>query len=373
MNETIKWFFEKLMNDKQCFLYHGQFNNSLTAKIIKINEAGYTSQDESVKIKRRAVYLIGESFQNIIKHGDKEDSASKLNKKSEFFMTRSTDARHYITTGNLVKNSDAVKLRDQIDFVNTLNDDELNELYKQVIKNKTYSEKSGAGLGIIDMARKTDQKIKYLFNTYNQDTSLFYNQIEIRSESNQTMAGSAESIAIEQAVAFHSKMVDEQLIVLQKGDFSEESLIPLLKIFETNLTAIKLKSKILKRLYLVLIELLQNISKHGYGEEDSKQGIFSIAETKNGFIISAGNYIENKHIAPLVSHLAFINHKNNEELHLEYLERLCAENASGNKSSGMGLIKIARMLNHKIAFDFNQISDEISFFSISITLDSKSV
>lgn len=303
------------MDDNQCFLYNGNFSNSITAKIIKINESGFNIQDESIKIKKRAIYLIGESFQNIIKHGDINADAQDESNKPEFFMTRSSNARHYITTGNLVKNNAVDNLREQIDYVNNLNKEELNALYKHQIKTGSFSEKGGAGLGIIDMARKTDQKIKYIFLDYNKESSIFYNQIEINSESSQNMANPRETYEIEHAINFHNKMLDEYISILYKGNFSEESIEPVLKIFENNLAAENLKSKILKRLYVVLIELLQNISCHGFGKNDLKQGIFSVSEIDHMYIISTGNYIQNKSVAGFSKQLESLNLKNKEELH----------------------------------------------------------
>lgn len=358
------------MDDNQCFLYNGDFSNSVTAKIIKLNEFGFISQDESVKIKKRAIYLIGECFQNIIKHGDKSSEAISETGKSEFFMTRSSNAQHYITTGNLVRKEDINKLKEQIDYVNAKDADELKTLYKHVIKTGSISDRGGAGLGIIDMARKSDQKIKYIFKDYNKGTSVFYNQVEINSEADQSIAKSNVHIEIEQAIDFHQKMIDDNILILHKGDFSEDSLTPVLKIFETNLLAGNHKSKVLKRLYLVLTELLQNINLHGYGIMESKQGIFSVTESNNTYVISTGNYIETSKIALIENHLTFLNSKNKDELHQEYLNRLQSDNKCTDKVAGMGLIKLARMLDHKIEFDFSKMTDVLSFFTISIKLSS---
>jgi len=367
---TIKWFFDELMDDNQCFLYNGNFSNSVTAKVLKINEFGFINQDESLKIQKRAIYLIGECFQNIIKHGDKSSVVDSETGKSEFFMTRSSNGRHYITTGNLIKNNEIDKLIEQIDYVNKLDADELKSLYKQVIKTGSISDRGGAGLGIIDMARKSDQKIKYIFKEYNKESSVFYNQVVINSEANQNSINSNIHIEIDQAINFHYKMFDENILILHKGNFSEDSLIPVLKIFENNLIAGNHKSKVFKRLYLVLVELLQNISLHAYGKPESKQGIFSVSENNNTYIISTGNYIENVKIGSLEEHLEFLNKQSKDELHKEYLKRLQYENEKTDKATGMGLIKLARMLNHKIDFDFKKKTDELSFFSISIKFSS---
>ena len=219
------------------------------------------------------------------------------------------------------------------------------------------------------MARKSDQKIKYLFKDFNQESSIFYNQIAVNSESDQSLAKSIDPIEIEQAIDFHNKMIGENILILHKGDFSEDSLQPVLKIFEDNLMAGNHKSKILKRLYLVLVELLQNISLHGYGITESKPGIFSVSEYNNINIISTGNYIKNSDIESLEAHLNVLNTKNKDELHQEYMNRMQTENKNSRKTPGMGLIKVARMMDYKMEFDFSQKTDGLSFFSISIKLN----
>ncbi len=45
--------------------------------------------------------------------------------------------------------------------INNLDKDGLKDLYKEIIKNTTISEKGGAGLGFVDMARKSGQPLEY--------------------------------------------------------------------------------------------------------------------------------------------------------------------------------------------------------------------
>jgi len=371
-NPIIKWFFNKLMDDNQCLLYNGNFSNAVTAKVIKINESGFINQDESIKIQKRAMYLIGECFQNIIKHGDKTTQTPNDVGNSEFFMTRSSNTKHYITTGNPVRHEELDKLKEQIDYVNKLDAEELKILYKHVIKTGSISDRGGAGLGIIDMARKTDEKIKYVFKDHKEGSSIFYNQVEINSEADQSLAKSNDNIEIEQAIDFHDIMIKENILILHKGDFSEDSLIPILKIFETNLMTGKHKSKVLKRLYLVLVELLQNISLHAYGMLETKQGIFSVSASNDNYTISTGNFIEDRKIPLLEEHIELLNTYNKDELHKEYLKRLQSEYKNKDRTTGMGLIKLARMLDldHKITFEFSKMTDVLSFFTISIKLSS---
>jgi predicted O-methyltransferase YrrM len=54
-------------------------------------------------------------------------------------------------------------VKDRIDQVNSLNAEELKALYKQARLNSRISEVGGAGLGFIDVARKTENKLEFAF------------------------------------------------------------------------------------------------------------------------------------------------------------------------------------------------------------------
>jgi len=60
-----------------------------------------------------------------------------------------------------------------LERVNNLSKEELNQLYKQKIKEGRLSEKGGAGLGFIDIARKTGQKLVYSFLKIDEEKSFF--------------------------------------------------------------------------------------------------------------------------------------------------------------------------------------------------------
>ena len=57
----------------------------------------------------------------------------------------------------------------QLNKVNSLNRDELKELYRQVMDTEQFSSKGGAGFGLIDIARKSGEKIDFSFNDLNDD------------------------------------------------------------------------------------------------------------------------------------------------------------------------------------------------------------
>ena len=72
-----------------------------------------------------------------------------------------------------MKNEKIEELREMLEHINRLNREELNKLYKQKIREGRLSEKGGAGLGFIDIARKTGQKLIYSFIKIDDEKSFF--------------------------------------------------------------------------------------------------------------------------------------------------------------------------------------------------------
>jgi hypothetical protein len=81
-----------------------------------------------------------------------------------------------------VRNESIEYISAKIDQVNALDKEGLKELYKEVIKKGEISEKGGAGLGFIDMARKSGQKLEYSFEPINDEFSFFSLQITVPRE-----------------------------------------------------------------------------------------------------------------------------------------------------------------------------------------------
>lgn len=68
-----------------------------------------------------------------------------------------------ISTGNFVSLDKAAQLQQQIDRINSLDEAQLKAYYRDAICTNSYSAAGGAGLGMIDMARKSGNKLTFQF------------------------------------------------------------------------------------------------------------------------------------------------------------------------------------------------------------------
>ena len=87
---------------------------------------------------------------------------------------------HYlITTGNFILSENVNKLKTKLDYINGLEKDELKAYYKEVLNNGQMSNKGGGGLGMIDIARKSGQKLDYSFSHINDKNSFFSLNVKV--------------------------------------------------------------------------------------------------------------------------------------------------------------------------------------------------
>lgn len=76
-------------------------------------------------------------------------------------MLNEEPTKFSLNSGNLIKNSKVEKIKSNIEKINSLNKEELKKLYKERIKEDRPEDSRGAGLGFIDIARKSDGPITF--------------------------------------------------------------------------------------------------------------------------------------------------------------------------------------------------------------------
>jgi len=87
-----------------------------------------------------------------------------------------------IFSGNIVDNKSIENLTDEIDNLNQLDKEELNTLYNEKIRQPRPEDSKGAGLGLIEIARKASGKITYNKHRADNETTFVTIQVQIDKE-----------------------------------------------------------------------------------------------------------------------------------------------------------------------------------------------
>jgi hypothetical protein len=211
--------YKMLAKDSFVLLYMGVFDDQLTSILMDINDA---SKFEIKSSRKKISFLIAECFQNIVRHSDEEDKAAIGFKLPEMFLLRNRRSMHHLVTTNIVKNQDKEKLTKSIDHLKTLTKAELKALYLEVFTNESHSEKGGAGLGLIEMARKSGTAPTYKFEALGNNFSNFFFQVNVLPQDAPEVVSEKET-SLDPAVAIYDRMTEQKIVLLQKGDFFERS------------------------------------------------------------------------------------------------------------------------------------------------------
>ena len=169
----FKWN-NKLEGDNIILSYKGEFNSELVNSILSL-----TYRDNNIKyskdyVKNRLFSVIVESLQNVYKHGYHEDNEEVVG----IFLVRKTDSSYCLYTGNFVKKKDKDMLSGKVDQVRKADTDTLKQLQKVALKTGDLSNKSGAGIGLIEI-RKKSSHIDYAFQDLDDDLAFFSLEAEV--------------------------------------------------------------------------------------------------------------------------------------------------------------------------------------------------
>lgn len=159
-------------------IYKGQLTHEITKLFTAMAEKKIEEQNIDVKVKRKVFHVMVEFLQNITKHSDDYDD--ELNPIGNgIFIVGEEKNKYYVMTGNKIKKEKEEPLKDRIDKLNSLNKEELDEMFKKQMREGNITSKGGAGLGLIDLVRKTSSKLIYEFIPIDDNEKYFIIAINI--------------------------------------------------------------------------------------------------------------------------------------------------------------------------------------------------
>lgn len=357
--EDLFILFKEFENYSLSYIYKGIFNPGLTDKILSLAETNMNLTGESSKTQKKVYFLMVETLQNITRHQD----ITQSEENHAFFVVLNKDGEYSLTSGNIIDNSKTDELKKSIEKINSLNPTELKEYYKFVLENTGMSEKGGAGLGLIEMARRSGNKLLYHFKQLEENTSFFYFNTKVHAENSIVLKNDQP----DNIIKLHDFTKLHHINMVYQGIFTHENLKSLLTMTEgsvRNGEDISFKKKAVN----VMVELLQNICNHAHSlksDSTGKPGILIVSSNNKGCFISSGNYILSNRVAAIKNKIDLINRLSSEELENLYSETIMKEQEPEEKGAGLGFIDIKMKSGHAIDYTFVACSDSFSFLALN--------
>lgn len=169
-------YYKNMQLNNIIFVYQGEVTADLVSSILHMMENKLDGDGEDKKIKKKVFNVMVECLQNVYHHLDTlpvGETQGDVNDRTALLMIGKEEKDYYVITGNHIQNDRINDLKRKLERVNQADKQELKALYQEILANESFSEKGTAGLGMIDIARKSGQKLGYDFHPVNDVYSFF--------------------------------------------------------------------------------------------------------------------------------------------------------------------------------------------------------
>jgi hypothetical protein len=159
------------------------------------------------------------------------------------------------------------------------------------------------------------------------------------------------------------------IVMSHCGVFSQDLVNSLGEGAEEILIASNEKRQMIRRIFSVLIEGLQNIKIHGEpNKDDLKSGILVLAKGENCYKITFGNLILNNLVSSMDERLTELNTLDEVELKERYMKVLSEGILSNKGGAGLGFITMKMKAKSNLNFHFQKVSNELSVFTFELVI-----
>jgi hypothetical protein len=175
MSFDIKEYYEKLRGGNMLLSYQGNITSEVINNILEQVEIKLDSINEDGKLRKKLYNVLVEALQNLYHHVEDLPDGVYEDLKNKFgsIIINKIKNEYVISSGNFISSNRIKMLKDKLDKINSLTQDELKDMYKFILNHQKLTAKGGGGLGLVDIARKTGNKFDYSFQNVNNEYYFF--------------------------------------------------------------------------------------------------------------------------------------------------------------------------------------------------------
>ena len=131
----------------------------------------------STGIYKRLLLIMIESLENMMKHSEYPYELSDV--IMPFLSIIRNEDNYIIRSSNLLNSRQIPFLKTRIDYLNSLDQQGLKRIYKEIITNGVFTKSGGAGLGLIEISKISGNPIYYEFLPVDQEYVLYIQQVTV--------------------------------------------------------------------------------------------------------------------------------------------------------------------------------------------------
>jgi hypothetical protein len=156
--------------------YNGKGSDELISHMIELAKNKLDKIESNVTLKKRVMHIIIEILQNIYHH---KVEFSLVDYQTFVFYLFQKDNGYILVSGNYVPGAKTKIISDWIDHFSALSSIELKKAYRRQLMIGAFTHRGGAGLGLLDIIRKSNGNVDYKVVPVDKDYSFFLMEVKI--------------------------------------------------------------------------------------------------------------------------------------------------------------------------------------------------
>lgn len=166
------------------FSFNGAFSETMINEIVMLLKKMMAMENASHSAIYNIFSVVVELLQNINRYSAKRTMA-KINKQEDInlglgmIFAGTEGEEFFIQSGNPIETDKTAALQDKLTVIQNMNKDELRRYYKSELKKEQAENITGAGVGLIEAARKASRPIQFRFDPIDDQLSFFSLKIYI--------------------------------------------------------------------------------------------------------------------------------------------------------------------------------------------------
>lgn len=254
---AVQALYQAFAGDRLTFLYSGKFHDEHTARLITLGEEYLEREGSDKSVKSKLGFIMVEAYQNIVRHRTAVNGSTQGEGRS-MFLLRSTATQHEVTAMNAVAETTVEPLTASVEKLRALDLQQMKQVFLRGLQSEERTERGGAGLGLIEMARRSGHPLRYGFAAIDSAFRLFALQVLVGK-------GGAWRGDVGEAFKLHKAVVENDIAVLGRGRSAAGEQEAILRIIERDMEDDRSRSDVRTRAYLAISELLENLGTAGEG------------------------------------------------------------------------------------------------------------
>ena len=176
-------------------------------------------------------------------------------------------------------------------------------------------------------------------------------------------------------LAFREELSRQGILFCYSGYMTEDVLSGIGITLKQKLAIENTDKKVARGVFSLFVEQVQNIIRYSAEVEPTdkgpgdvgielRYGLLTVGQKDGRHFVACANMVPRRDVERLRANLTRIQNMDQEGLKALYKEILKGETPEGSKGAGVGFVDIARRATHGFEFDFTEVDDGFSYFSL---------